>query len=247
MGFVDSSNFKFGTAAISQTWLNQQGPFIWHTLQAFGNAYLDNVEHNVLSSEYGLEWTFSRRNQDNGGIKLTKVFENLTADFSLAQGVMIPIGQYHFYRMNARYSQAIDRTLRTVIELETGSFYDGWLHSLSFSPGWYISKHLQLSLQYVYNYGEFKDRSDILNFHIARLRIGTALDRKLSTNALFQYNGAQDLFSLNVRFRYNFREGQDLWIVFNSGINTELEQTIPNLPSVDNQSILVKYIHTFIF
>ena len=247
VGFVDRSNFKFGTAVVSQTWLNQEGPFIYHTLQPFGNAYLANADHGVLSSEYGLEWLFSRRNQDNGGLKFTRAFENLTADFGLAQGVTIPVGQYDFYRINARYTQAIDRRMRTGVELETGSFYDGWLHSLSLSPGWYISKHFQVNLQYVYNYGEFQERADRLNFHIARLRIGTAVDRKLSINGLFQYNGAQDLFSLNARFRYNFREGQDLWIVFNSGFNMERDRLVPTLPAVESQSILLKYIHTFIF
>ncbi|WP_372975751.1 hypothetical protein, partial [Muriicola sp.] len=142
---------------------------------------------------------------------------------------------------------AIDRTMRTGVQFETGSFYDGWLHTLNISPGWYISKHLQLNLEYLYNYGRFDGRADRLNFQIARLRVGTALDRKLSLNGLFQYNGAQDIFSLNARFRYNFREGQDLWIVLNSGYNTDRMSTLPPLPSVNNQSVLIKYIHTFIF
>ncbi len=247
VGFVDRSNFTFGTAVVSQTWLNKEGPFIYHTLQPFGNAYLTNTDHDVLSSEYGLEWLFSRRNQDNGGLKFTKAYENLTADFGLAQGVTIPAGQYNFARVNMRYTQAIDRRMRTGVELETGSFYDGWLNSFSLSPGWYVSRYFQVNLQYVYNYGEFKERDQLLNFHIARLRIGTALDRKLSLNGLFQYNGAQDLFSLNARLRYNFREGQDLWIVFNSGYNMERDRLVPTLPSVESRSILVKYIHTFIF
>ncbi len=247
VGFVDRSNFKFGTALVSQTWLNKEGPFIYHTLQPFGNAYLGNADHEVLSSEYGLEWLFTRRNQDNGGLKFRQAYENLLTDFDLAQGVTIPAGQYNFSRVNVRYTQAIDRLMRAGVELETGSFYDGWLNSLSLSPGWYVSKYFQVSLQYVYNYGEFEARDQLMNFHIARLRIGTALDRKLSINGLFQYNGAQDLFSLNARLRYNFREGQDLWIVFNSGYNTERDRLVPTLPAVDSQSVLVKYIHTFIF
>ncbi|NER10862.1 Carbohydrate family 9 binding domain-like [Muriicola jejuensis] len=247
VGFVDRSNFKYVTALLSQTWLNQKGPFIFHTLQPFGNTFLDNREDRVISSEYGLEWAFTRRNQDSGGLKFTKAYERLTSEFSLAQGVILPVGQYDFYRIGARYTQAIDRTLRTGIEYETGSFYDGWLHSLSISPSWYLSKHLQLNLEYVYNNGTFDARDDRLDFHIARLRVGTALDRKLSLNGLFQYNGAQDIFSFNARFRYNFREGQDLWIVLNSGYNTDRMGTFPTLPSVNNQSVLVKYIHTFIF
>ena len=247
VGFVDRSNFKFGTALISQTWLNKEGPFIFHTLQPFANAYLTNGTNDVTSSEYGTEWLFTRRNQDNGGIKLRQAYENLPTNFSLAQGASIPAGAYNFSRINLRYTQAIDRLMRAGIEVETGSFYDGHLSSVSLSPSWYVSRYFQVNLQYVYNKGAFSDRNQDLNFHIARLRIGTALDRKLSLNGLFQYNGAQDLFSLNARLRYNFREGQDLWIVFNSGYNTERDRLIPVLPQVDSRSLLLKYIHTFIF
>ncbi|MDH3796011.1 MAG: carbohydrate binding family 9 domain-containing protein [Flavobacteriaceae bacterium] len=247
VGFVDRSDFKFGTAALSQTWLRQTGPFIWHKIEPFGNGYWSNRGGDLLSSEYGMEWSFTRRNQDRGGLLIKQVHENLQDEFPLPDAVAIPLGRYDFFRAETTYRIAVDRTLRTGATLETGTFYDGWLHSLSLSPSWYVSKHLQLNLEYVYNYGEFKDRDELLNFHIARLRIGTALNRKLSTNALLQYSGAQDLFSLNVRFRYNWREGQDLWIVFNSGFNTDRQGFSPVLPAVENQSVLLKYIHTFIF
>jgi hypothetical protein len=142
---------------------------------------------------------------------------------------------------------SVDRTIRTNISLETGAFYDGWLHSLTLTPSWYQSRYLQFNLAYSFNHARFRDRNDLFIAHIPRLTIGTALNREFSTNALLQYNSAADLFSANIRFRYNFREGQDLWVVFNSGLNTNRLHYLPALPSVDTQSVLVKYIHTFIF
>lgn len=247
VGFVDRSDFKFGTAAVSRTWLNSAGSFIWHKIEPFGNAYLSNQGGDVLSSEYGLDWSFSRRNLDSGGLVIRKTYENLLTDFSLPGTESVPAGTYDFYRIQGTYTMAIDRTLRTGAVVETGSFYDGWLHSFTLTPSWYASKHIQLNLEYVYSYGEFSERDTRLNFHVARLRLGTALNRKLSTNALVQYNGAQDLFSANVRFRYNWREGQDLWVVFNTGLNTERFTATPALPRTDNRSLLIKYVHTFIF
>ena len=247
VGFVDRNDFKYGTAALSNTWLNEGGAFIWHKIEGMGNAYLDNQEHEVLSSEYGAEWSFSRRNLDNGSFFVKKVYENILDDFSLAGNVIIPPGTYDFYRLSGTYTMAVDRTVRTGLIVETGPFYDGWLHTLTLTPSWYQSRYFQLNLEYAYTYGEFDERDDLLNFHIARLRIGTALNRKLSTNALVQYNGAQDLFSANIRFRYNWREGQDLWVVFNSGLNTDRFGVTPALPATDNRSVLLKYVHTFIF
>ena len=247
VGFLDRSDFKYGTARFSNTWLNKKGPFIWHKLEILGNAYISNSESTLLSSEYGTEWTFSRRNIDGGTVAVKKVYENLLIALPLAGGVNIPIGTYEFYRYLGSYNMAVDKTFRTSAELEMGSFYDGWLYSLALSPSWYVSKHFQLSLQYSFNYGEFSERDDQLRFHVVRLNLGTALNRKLSTNALVQYNSAADLFAANVRFRYNFREGQDLWVVFNSGTNTNRNDYIPKLPSINSQSILVKYIHTIVF
>jgi hypothetical protein len=247
VGFVDRNDFKFGTAALSNSWLKEVGPFIWHKLELLGNAYQDNEDHQVLSSEYGTEWSFSRRNQDNGSLMIKKVYENILEDFELAGNAVIPPGTYDFFRLTGTYSMAVDKTIRTGLILETGSFYDGWLHSFTLTPSWYISKYFQLNLEYNYNYGEFNNRSDLLNFHVARLRMGTAVNRKISTNALLQYNGSQDVFAMNVRFRWNFREGQDLWVVFNSGLNTNRFSYSPTLPSTANQSILLKYVHTFIF
>jgi hypothetical protein len=247
VGFVDRSDFKFGTAALSRTWLNKAGPFIWHKIEPFGNAYLSNQGGEILSSEYGFEWSFSRRNLDSGGLLMKKAYENLQGVLALADGVTIPGGEYDFSRIQATYTMAVDRTVRTGLVLETGTFYDGWLHSLTLTPSWYFSRYIQLNLEYAYNYGTFPDRDSLLNFHIARVRLGTALNRKLSTNALLQYNGAQDLFSANIRLRYNWREGQDLWIVFNTGLNTDRFSFTPTLPRSDNRSVLLKYVHTFIF
>ncbi len=246
-GFVDRNDFKFGTVAASHTWLKQEGAFIWHKLEAIGSTYLNNSDHEPLSVEAGPEWTFSRRNLDSGGLSVKWNYENLLEPFDLSDEVAIPIGIYNFYRINGSYNIAGDNTLSAGLEVETGPFYDGWLNSVVFTPRWYLSKHFQFNLEYVYSDADFKDRDEEFQFHITRLRIGTAVNRKISTNALVQYNSTINLFSANIRFRYNFREGQDLWIVLNTGMNTNRYNYAPELPAVDSQSVLVKYLHTFIF
>ena len=247
VGFVDRNDFKFGTAATSYTWLKGEGAFIWHKLELLGNTYLNNLDHDVLSAEAGPAWTFSRRNLDSGGVGIKWVYENLLEPFRLSGDVYIPVGNYDFYRVMGSYDIAGDNTISAGLTVETGPFYDGWLNSIIFSPRWYISKHIQLNLEYVYNNADFEERGQRFESHITRLRIGTAVNRKFSTNALVQYNSVEDLLSANIRFRYNFREGQDLWVVLNTGVNTDRNGYFPELPAVDTQSVLIKYLHTLIF
>ena len=93
--------------------------------------------------------------------------------------------------------------------------------------------------------GSASASSSRLDAHLFRVRIGTALNTRLSTNVFIQYNSVADAFSANVRFRYNFREGNDLWIVYNEGVNTDRYRSELVLPRTDNRTILVKYTHTF--
>jgi hypothetical protein len=49
----------------------------------------------------------------------------------------------------------------------------------------------------------------------------------------------------NVRLRYNPREGNDFYIVYNEGRNTSLDRETPPLPGLDERALLVKYTYTF--
>ncbi|MFB3132606.1 MAG: hypothetical protein ACE10K_08820, partial [Rhodothermales bacterium] len=129
--------------------------------------------------------------------------------------------------------------------IEAGTFFDGWQMTVAFSPVWYVSPHLELAGSYLYNQIRFPDRDQRFDAHLARLRIGTALNTKVSTNAFIQFNSATNTVSANVRFRYNFREGNDLWIVYNEGMNTDRHRVAPALPFTDARTILLKYTYTF--
>ena len=72
-----------------------------------------------------------------------------------------------------------------------------------------------------------------------------ALNTSVSAHAFVQYNNVADAVAANVRFRYNFREGNDLWIVYNQGLNTNRHRHDPVLPLTDSRTILVKYTYTF--
>ena len=50
---------------------------------------------------------------------------------------------------------------------------------------------------------------------------------------------------MNVRFRYSIREGNDLWIVYNQGLNTDRHRSDPALLLTNDRTLLVKYAHTF--
>ncbi len=80
-----------------------------------------------------------------------------------------------------------------------------------------------------------------------RLRVGTAVNTKFAVNAFIQYSNVSDMAAANVRLRYNFREGNDLWLVYNEGFNLDRDRADPVLPLTDDRTVLLKYTYTFLW
>jgi hypothetical protein len=99
---------------------------------------------------------------------------------------------------------------------------------------------------YEFNAVEFPDRNQKFIGHIGQLKISAYLNSKLSLVSIVQYNSAIDKIITNIRFRYNPREGHDLYIVYDEGLNTYREREIPELPRTSIRTIMLKYSYTFI-
>ena len=60
-----------------------------------------------------------------------------------------------------------------------------------------------------------------------------------------QYNSFDDIVVINFRLRYNWREGNDIYLVYNEGINTDRLSRFPTPPVTDNRTLLLKFTYTF--
>lgn len=67
----------------------------------------------------------------------------------------------------------------------------------------------------------------------------------LLVQPLVQYSSATGNVAANVRIRYNAREGNDLYLVYNDGLNTERSFTDPRPLLSSHRMLLVKHAHTF--
>ena len=246
IGFTQRNHFTFLDNTGSFTWLmDEASSLIWHTLALRGFAFVRNGDRSVESVEVGPEWTFAAKSGAGGSLEVKVLFEDLLEPFALSDEAVVPVGSYTFYRLGASYHVSHTRLFQLRPRIEVGTFFDGWQATVGVSPVWYVSPHLELAASYLYNQIRFPDRDQRFDAHLARLRIGTALNTKVSTNAFIQFNSATNTVSANVRFRYNFREGNDLWIVYNEGINTDRHRIMPTLPFTDARTILLKYTYTF--
>ena len=149
----------------------------------------------------------------------------------------------------------VPSNLNLEVEFQTlAQIYDGTIREISISPQYRVNVNMDFSLDYRMSKLNFPviEGREITSFtvHQSSFKATYALNRKFSANAFIQTSNASEKIGANVRLRYNFREGQDFWLVVNQNGTQPWANRYENglrLPSYDQRSILVKYTHTFLF
>jgi hypothetical protein len=77
--------------------------------------------------------------------------------------------------------------------------------------------------------------------------VRAAANARLSGAALVQYNSLARAIGINLRLRYNVREGTDAWLVWDEGLNTErsVDGTPDVLPLSSSRAVRAKVTYTF--
>ncbi|RMH68762.1 MAG: hypothetical protein D6685_01880 [Bacteroidetes bacterium] len=161
--------------------------------------------------------------------------------------VTIPAGAYRFYDVATEWTTAQGRPLRLEAEGQAGGYFGGTRVSALLAPVWTLSAHLALGIDYGYNHVDAA--GDTFTAHVARIRIRSALNRSLTASLFLQVNSSTSQASTNLRVRYNPREGNDLYLVYNEGMNLDrdpLDPHAPGLPLSQSRTLLLKYTYTFL-
>ena len=246
LGFTQRNAFTLLNGDLNYTWLmDATSSFISQSLSFQAQTYLRHGDGSVESGLYGPTWRWTSKSGSGGRLYTHLQVESVRNAFSLDEEVNVLADDYTFLVAGAERVFSHTDLVQFNFAVQGGTFYDGWQSTAILSPLWYVSPHLNLSAYYQFSKVEFPDRDQGFNAHLLRMIVRTALNTKLSVNSLLQFSSASDYLSANVRFRYNFREGNDLWLVWNHGLNSNRQRLIPMLPLNDTSTLLLKYTHTF--
>jgi uncharacterized protein YhjY with autotransporter beta-barrel domain len=245
LGYTIRNDFSSSETRLQYLWFGGSGvPFRSVAAQAASKVYLRNSDRTVESGllQGGVQ------SQMQGGQQLTLTYrtsyESVRDTFSLSGDVPILVGNYWFREADLQFQAARQSRVRPSMSLTVGSFYDGHRVSLAANPAWDVSSHLQLGVDYLFNALRFPDRGISADLHVARIRIQAGYDAHLSLSTFVQYSNTTHAASVNARLRYNFREGNDLWVVYNETANTDRDSLRPEPPFSQNRALVVKYTHT---
>ena len=252
MGLERRDDYTYFGPNLSYTWMpGESSPVYLLTVRYgartfFRNADLKEGRYRFETLLHGPELVYTGKGGGFGRLTLNYNYEDLPEKYELPDDLAIPAGQYTFYDLKGTYQTASTRLLRAMFIFTAGSFYDGWLVSLSATPTWIATRFLTVTAGYTLNRAEFPGRNEGFAVHLAQLRVSATLNNSLSALAFIQLNSAEDAIGINLRIRYNPREGTDLYLVYNEGFNTDRRRESPVLPLTDSRTVLLKYSTTFL-
>jgi len=208
-----------------------------------------NSDGVLESGQYAFWVEWDTKSGGNGWIEPKWFHENVAEEFAIGDAT-VPAGAYDFKDLQIYLSMGAGSKARTGMDFRTGSYFDGTRTQVILTPTWNVSPHLELGTDYQLSHLEFDTRNQVENVQVARFRIRAALNPQASGNAFVQYNSTTDRLDFNVRLRYAFAEGTDLWLVYNEGLDTDRVRDVLDgvrSPTSLARTVLLKYTHTLGF
>jgi hypothetical protein len=248
VGFDLRSDFTSLDGDVEYLWFTSpSSPFRAVSISANTGMYRRNPDGSTESALVapGAEIEFNSGTSIAATYRAT--YESVRSAFPLAPDVAVLPGDYWFHEGELSFQAGRTTAFRPSVSVAAGQFYDGHRVEVAASPSWNPSPHLELSGTYSFNAIRFPDRDLAVDLHLLRLRFRAAYDTHLSLSTFIQYNSLDDLTSLNARLRYNIRDGNDLWIVYDEAINTDRHSYTPVPPVSRGRAVMLKYTHTLLW
>jgi len=244
LGFQSRFDFTFYGAQLQYKWFQgASSPLRSVTAQVYSGNYIRNADDSAESRALEPKLQLEFESGNTVSATLLTSYESVRDSFPIGD-LFVPVGDYWFHEGQLQFVLPRGALFRGDVTASAGSFYNGTRLALAANPTWNLSRNLELGGGWEIN-RITSDAGGSTTTHLARLRVLLGLNTHLSLSTFVQYNSTIDLTSVNARFRFHIREGTDLWIVYDEGLNTVRDvDGVPRLPGSAFRSLQIKYTHT---
>jgi hypothetical protein len=248
IGFVMRGGVQGLNGHLMYGWIPGENSRLFnYNINVRGERYMRIEDGNLESMRISPGFEINTKKGIHSEISLEFQEEGVLHDFQLSDSITIYAGEYSFIGSEISFGTSDARRISIRGEANIGQFYDGERVGLRAEPNLKISSSFNLSAMYEFEALRFPDRetNNSLNIHSVNLKALYMFNTKLSATLMVQYVNTEDDLISNIRLRYNPREGNDFYLVYNDyrGINNR--NLIPEAPGYFNKTIMFKYVHTF--
>ena len=128
-------------------------------------------------------------------------------------GFSIPVGGYSFSDAQVSYSIGQQRRVNGTVAVRRGAYFDGDLTSVELSQG-RIAVLPQMSVEPTVSFNWIDTPYGAFQTNLAVTRVNYAFNPRMFFSGLLQYNSASNSFGSNLRLRWEYSPGSELFVVY---------------------------------
>ncbi len=227
---------RFSPRPHSIAWLRKIG---WT-----GSVDYTTDNESVLETRiFSLRTQVELENSDQFNVNVARNHEVLSHEFVLDSdaGIGVGVGPYDFDHVRVSYQAGPQRPISGNFAYQQGGFFSGTRREAAWRGRVELTTRFTLEPTVSMNWIELPTGDYDTN--LLASRVNFTLSPRSFVAAFLQYNTAADSLSTNVRFRWEYEPGSDLYVVYNS-----LRDTLaPGYPELETQSFIVKFTRLFRF
>ena len=236
IGFVRRKGFRQSTASARFSPRTESISWIRQITVQPNLQYFENEEAGFLESRRrGGDLRVELESSDQFTLTFSDSYENLVGD-EVISGATIGAGRYSFQDVQASYFMGPNRPVLGRLSGRRGSYYGGDITSLGISQGW-ITVTPQLSLEPSLSFNWIDLPQGHFGRHVALTRITYTMTPRAFVSGLVQYNAGSDTFSTNVRLRWEWAPGSELFLVYTEDRDTDV---LGRRTRLDSRGLVVK-------
>jgi hypothetical protein len=249
VGYVKMESVQTINGELMYGWIPGENSKLFnYNFKVKGRRYTRLEDGGMENMKFSPEFEFNTKKGMHGIISFDLEKEGVLNDFELTDSITVEAGEYTFFGFDGELGTPDSRTVSLSGAIYAGQFYDGRRLGLEAESNLNLSSSFKLSAMYIFEAIRFPERetNNSLDIHSVNLKALYMINTRLSATLMVQYVNTEDDLITNFRFRYNPREGNDFYLVYNDYRGFADINTLPSSPKFYNKTIMLKYVHTFI-
>ena len=214
-----------------------------YSLEA-GVDYFTTADRGLVETrERTLDFSTEFHNSDQLEVNLTNSYELLQAPFRISRDVVLPAGGYGFTAGTVAYTLGGQRRTSGGLALTAGSFWSGDIRTLEYRQG-RINVLNQFSIEPTISFNDIDLPEGDFITTLVSTRLNYAFNPRMFLSGLVQYSSSTDRWSNNLRLRWEYSPGSELFVVYTE--ERDLEALRPSrYTGLRNRGFVVKFNRLF--
>ncbi|MSO61564.1 MAG: hypothetical protein EXQ50_05660 [Acidobacteria bacterium] len=197
--------------------------------------YVTNNRNQLESRGLTASARLDLQNSDAFGLTYLRESELLRRPFAPASGITVPAGRHLFQHVRASWSPGQQHRLSGVLAVDVGQCYDGTRQTASVNARLGITNQFGVEPNISLNWLERLGTNATVR--VAGARATYTMTPRMFVAALVQHSSTSRSIATNLRFRWEYQPGSELFIVYSDAHNTS-DTLSPYL--LQNRGLVVK-------